>query len=461
MRKKLIAFISAALAVTVSCSALSVIAAEDMEMQTNEDMSVSEDERPETVYEKKVPVTGLPDSEELERMYIEKLFYGDNGISLYADYGREKLKGLELEIYNELRAHIEAVANGTEQSTKFVTSVKRRASTIGSALNDAAAELYDAANAAVPYLMVDLPQDFYWFDKTSGYQFGADVDSDSFDPTDYSMEITLTVTFNASTDYMGANNTTVNPQKINAAKTAVANAKKIAAKYENLSAYEKILGYNKEICDLVSYNHTAAGSSASAVGINPWQLVWVFDGNSSTNVVCEGYAKAFQYLCDIGGVECYTVTGVMTGGTGAGGHMWNIVVLGGESYLVDITNCDSGSIGSPDKLLLKGATQSNAVSCVFANLGLVYQYYDTTADLYPASLLTVSTKDYVPTQSDPKQGDINGDGKINNTDIILLGRAYMAGTADKYLAIADMNSDGRITNADIILLGRLYMSQTV
>ena len=56
-------------------------------------------------------------------------------------------------------------------------------------------------------------------------------------------------------------------------------------------------------------------------------------------------------------------------------------------------------------------------------------------------------------------GDINGDGKINNTDIILLGRAYMAGTADKYIANADMNKDGKITNADIILLGRLYMSQ--
>ncbi|MBD5146810.1 MAG: leucine-rich repeat protein [Ruminococcus sp.] len=55
-------------------------------------------------------------------------------------------------------------------------------------------------------------------------------------------------------------------------------------------------------------------------------------------------------------------------------------------------------------------------------------------------------------------GDINGDGKLNNTDIILLGRAYMAGDGDKYLSVADMNGDGRITNADIILLGRLYMT---
>ena len=55
-------------------------------------------------------------------------------------------------------------------------------------------------------------------------------------------------------------------------------------------------------------------------------------------------------------------------------------------------------------------------------------------------------------------GDVNGDGKLNNADIILLGRAYMAGDTAKYLAVADMNNDGRITNADIILLGRLYMT---
>lgn len=55
-------------------------------------------------------------------------------------------------------------------------------------------------------------------------------------------------------------------------------------------------------------------------------------------------------------------------------------------------------------------------------------------------------------------GDINDDGVLNNSDIILLGRSYMAGDSAKYVSSADMNHDGKITNADIILLGRLYMS---
>ena len=79
---------------------------------------------------------------------------------------------------------------------------------------------------------------------------------------------------------------------------------------------------------------------------NPWQLIWVFDNDDSTNVVCEGYSKAFQYLCDKGfagssTISCDTVTGTMGGATGAGNHMWNLVTIDGDSYLADITNSDT------------------------------------------------------------------------------------------------------------------------
>ena len=66
----------------------------------------------------------------------------------------------------------------------------------------------------------------------------------------------------------------------------------------------------------MSYDQSSAGGGASYG--DPWQLVYVFDGDPSTNVVCEGYAKAFQYLCDLtrfdGDVTCRTVSGTMNGG---------------------------------------------------------------------------------------------------------------------------------------------------
>ena len=57
-------------------------------------------------------------------------------------------------------------------------------------------------------------------------------------------------------------------------------------------------------------------------------------------MVCEGYAKAFQYLCEKSTpqIKCYNVTGTMDGGD----HMWIVVEQGGTRYLVDVTNCDDG-----------------------------------------------------------------------------------------------------------------------
>ena len=60
--------------------------------------------------------------------------------------------------------------------------------------------------------------------------------------------------------------------------------------------------------------------------------------------VCEGYSKAFQYLCDLSSfkdkVECHSVSGVTSGP-----HMWNVVAMeDGYNYLVDVTNCDEGTV---------------------------------------------------------------------------------------------------------------------
>ncbi len=48
--------------------------------------------------------------------------------------------------------------------------------------------------------------------------------------------------------------------------------------------------------------------------------------------LCEGYAKAFSYLCNLAGIENVIVTGY----TGVA-HMWNMVKLNGNWYHVDVT----------------------------------------------------------------------------------------------------------------------------
>ncbi len=58
------------------------------------------------------------------------------------------------------------------------------------------------------------------------------------------------------------------------------------------------------------------------------------DGKAS----CEGYAKAAKILLDAAGIENYLICGVATRDDGREeGHMWNVVVIDGKTYNLDVT----------------------------------------------------------------------------------------------------------------------------
>ena len=120
----------------------------------------------------------------------------------------------------------------------------------------------------------------------------------------------LTFSFKVAEAYKGADDYTTDISKTSAVTAAVANANAIVDKYAGNTDWEKLNAYRTEICRLVSYDRSAAEGGV-AYG-DPWQLVYVFDGDPNTNVVCEGYSKAFQYLCDLsafGDVVCNTEIG--------------------------------------------------------------------------------------------------------------------------------------------------------
>ena len=359
------------------------------------------------------PDADLPGNDDLFAMYVEQTLYGIEWAT-FGTAARENLNTAEQAIYDAMKAEIEKVAAGGG-STEFVfASVPglkmewtREELGVESIEDVTEAKALFAAqfslNKIFTALLSDCPYDLYWYDKTVGGSMGYSMSRSGISSggTTYWTKLTfkdLTIKMNVASAYQGDADFTVTTD-VAKVTTAKVNAQAIVDANAAKTAYEKLAAYKEAICEMVSYNHAAADDSYTGGYGDPWQLIYVFDGDTATEVVCEGYAKAFQYLCDLGGLDCISVSGVMAGGTGAGGHMWNIVTLDGENYLVDVTNCDEGTIGAPDALFLVGNPDGSvADGYVFAiggqNIG--FNYDSDILDTWTEEELTLAESDYDP-----------------------------------------------------------------
>ena len=275
------------------------------------------------------------------------------------------LSGNDKKIYDALMPLIEKIAKGERASTILcVGSVP--ADLLNQYPIDASVDIelggklmnLDKITAA---LLADCPYEMYWYNKTQTGGTSAVIDSGTYGNAKFAQ---ITFSFSVEESYAAADPYTIDTEKAAKTVSAINRAAEIVKKYKDQDDYSKLLGYKNEICNLVSYNHNAADNSNTPYG-DPWQMIYVFDGDETTNVVCEGYAKAFQYLCDntkfhSKRIQCYTVSGDMYASGagvngGGGGHMWNIVTMeDGEHYLVDVTNSDDDSIGQNGELFLAG-----------------------------------------------------------------------------------------------------------
>lgn len=185
---------------------------------------------------------------------------------------------------------------------------------------------------------------------------------------------------------------------------------------------------------------------------DPWQLIYVFDGDPETKVVCEGYAKAFQYLCDLAGIPCYTVTGEMSSKDVSGAHMWNVVPMDGQNYLVDVTNYDQVDVVLSE-LFMAGASGSVAqgYNITLSNSPgtVTYQYDSFTIGLYGENALELAPDNYVP--SEPELSITGLPETVAYGDTFSLQAAYADGPVNWSAAGAarvDV-STGQVTVTDV------------
>ena len=359
---------------------------------------------------------------------------------LRKNYTSTRLTGYKRKLYDALASRISKVAAGNETDTWFIVTATElglsgktwTASQLGvpslfeyGSISDKAIaapekklglSADDYFNEILLSLVADLPYDLYWYDKTSskniysGFGYYVDWVNNQWVLTLSEEEDYIDCMFPVSPEFSasGKAHTYETDPGIGTSVSASRNrARSIVSKYAGKTDYEKMDGYRKEICSLVDYNYEAAENSISMDYGNPWQLIWTFDGDSSTDVVCEGYSKSFQYLCDLSSwnniyKECISVTGELTTRYDEGGHMWNIVSLkDGRSFLVDITNCDEDGPSDNRDLFLVGTGSPDAPEVYaqgsvnggynFPALGyLSYRYDDHIFDLFGKPILTLA-----------------------------------------------------------------------
>lgn len=117
---------------------------------------------------------------------------------------------------------------------------------------------------------------------------------------------------------------------------------------DSMSAYDVTLRLHAKMIGAVDYD-TIALRAEDARGGTPMNeidyLRSVCGVFLNGKAVCEGYARAMQYLLQKCGVECAEAAGHIRKENGAkdGAHAWNIVKLDGDYYYLDTTWDDSSN----------------------------------------------------------------------------------------------------------------------
>lgn len=301
------------------------------------------------------------------------------------------LTGNTKKLYNEILKGMKKIANGQTNSTKIKLNLKQiglskkmTKKQLGvSSFTDKKGNVTPTTQKkmfshlgvnflkAFDQIYLEDPFDTYWFDYYSGnypfdasykYSLYAKIQGNTIRLTSHSgyMMLDLPVAKEYGSNYK------ISAKARARANNAINNIHRIVSENANVSDYNKLVNYRNEICDLVTYDDQAMKAGQTNHHSDPWNLISVFDGDPKTNVVCEGYSKAFAYLCDLTkwqnpAIKAYTVTGYVELSTNTSSrvaHMWNLVHMPDKrNYLVDLTNSDDVAGTNNDLLFMVGVDQ--------------------------------------------------------------------------------------------------------
>lgn len=320
-------------------------------------------------------------------------------------HGAAGLNSAERRIYNILKDRFTQVARGSLTDSIFEVDVTG----LGITVADGRFHGIDD-EAIMRALSLDCCYEQYWRNQSKGWEYECSYVQGTNEVTSITIKCEVNPSYAKNTPsgeeyYLYV----TDPGKISAANQALRNAQAVVDQCRGLSDYDKLAAYRDYICGQVEYNYAAydVWLTDNKTSGDPWELIYVFDNDPGTDVVCAGYAKAFKYLCDLSGfsreIDCCLVSGRTSGP-----HMWNLMRVNGQSYMVDVTGCDSewGRFGD---LFLAGAGNATGngftIQCPRHDLdngsyypedSRPYTYDEDTKQVYGGGFLTLAPAGLAP-----------------------------------------------------------------
>lgn len=137
-----------------------------------------------------------------------------------------------------------------------------------------------------------------------------------------------------------------------------------------MSVFERVLTIHDYLASKVEYAYEDDG-------VTPENDAWAHNlvGVTLGKGVCETYAKAFDYLCNLFEIECSFIAGMSTQEGAEGGHAWNMFKLDEKWYLADVTWDDLAMFLSREWLgMLPTDFAKTHIADTPDNTGIDYQY---------------------------------------------------------------------------------------
>lgn len=143
----------------------------------------------------------------------------------------------------------------------------------------------------------------------------------------------------------------------------------------------------------------------------------------------------------------------ITKGVVVGGHTLSVQTMDNGNRLFVLYNMDLGQIG--DGILLRlPITLGQQAGCFSGSL-----YTVRTANTEAESHMCATVNFSITVKAPVQQGDANGDGTVDATDIVEVVNYILNKPSDKFKEdAADANGDGVVNAADIIAIVNIIMS---